>query len=185
MAMAILRDRGSLLRDHGVPTGECDAVSNELKLLVLLVGANAAPIIGYDIFKQRFAWPVDFGLKFLDGHALLGPSKTWRGIVLALGTAAVLAPLLGIPARSALLVAALTLAGDILSSFIKRRLGKRAGSDVILLDQVPESLFPLLAVRANFGLTAENILFIILAFIAVDYVASRFLFKLHLRKHPY
>lgn len=161
------------------------AVSIALKLLLLLVAANAAPIIGYDIFRRRFAWSIDFGYRFRDGHPWLGPSKTFRGAALSFGTALLMAVLLHLPLRVGMLVGAWTIAGDCLSSFIKRRLGRRAGSELLLLDQLPESLLPLLAVRPSCGLTWEDIVLIILAFVAVDYVTSRFLFKLHLRKHPY
>ena len=156
-----------------------------MKLLLLLVGANSAPIIGYDVFKKRFAWPIDLGRRFPDGHHWLGPSKTFRGAAFTLGVTALLAVLLRLPVRLGLLVALWTIIGDCLSSFVKRRMGRRSGSQVLLLDQLPESLFPLLAVRSACGLTLEDMVLIILAFAAVDYVASRFLFKLHLRKHPY
>ena len=150
-----------------------------------MVCINAGPIIGYDVFKRRFAWQMDFGIRFFDGHPLLGASKTWRGTAIAFACGAAVAPALGLPARTGLWIALWVVIGDMLSSFVKRRFGRHAGSDIILLDQLPESLFPLLAVRAEYALEIEDMIFMILAFIAVDYMASRFLFKLHLRKHPY
>jgi CDP-2,3-bis-(O-geranylgeranyl)-sn-glycerol synthase len=160
-------------------------MSSALKLLLLLVGVNAVPILAYDVFKRRFAWPIDLGRRAPDGRHWLGPSKTFRGAALALAAGVLLAVLMGLPARLGLLMAAWTVAGDCLSSFLKRRLGRRSGSEVLLLDQLPEALLPLLAVRRTCGLTVEDMVLIVLAFVAVDYLASRFLFKLHLRKHPY
>jgi CDP-2,3-bis-(O-geranylgeranyl)-sn-glycerol synthase len=74
--------------------------------------------------------------------------------------------------------------GDLTSSFIKRRLGRPPSSQALLLDQVPESLFPLLVFRERLGLAAWDIAVVVLAFFVLDLLLSRLLYKLHLRDQP-
>jgi len=54
-----------------------------LKLLVLLILANGTPVIARNSFAERFAWPLDGGIKLFDGQPLFGSSKTVRGVVLS------------------------------------------------------------------------------------------------------
>jgi hypothetical protein len=51
------------------------------------------------------------------------------------------------------------MAGDLFSSFLKRRLNLPPSSPALGLDQVPESLFPLLACRYSLPLTPIDIVF--------------------------
>ena len=81
-----------------------------------------------------------------DGHALLGRSKTWRGLASAILLAACVAVLIGLPWQLGALAAASAMAGDCLSSFVKRRFRLEPSSMTLGLDQVPESLFPAVAV---------------------------------------
>ena len=53
------------------------------QLLVLLAIANSAPIAGKRLLGSRFSTPLDCGMMFFDGRPLFGPSKTVRGILLA------------------------------------------------------------------------------------------------------
>jgi hypothetical protein len=53
------------------------------------------------------------------------------------------------------------------------------------LDQVPESLFPLLACRLLLLLTWLDIGVAVILFVAGELVLSRILFKLHIRDRPY
>jgi CDP-2,3-bis-(O-geranylgeranyl)-sn-glycerol synthase len=55
-------------------------------------------------------------------------------------------------------VAGTAMVGDLISSFIKRRLGFAPSSRVTGLDQIPESLFPLLACRDLLSLSGIDIL---------------------------
>ena len=66
-----------------------------LQLMVLLTLANGAPVVAKKIFGSRFALPLDFGSTFFDGRPLFGPSKTFRGIVVAVLSATAGAPLIG------------------------------------------------------------------------------------------
>ena len=53
------------------------------------------------------------------------------------------------------------------------------------LDQIPESLLPLLAVAGPYDLSAVDIGGLVLAFTVFDIVVSRLLFRLRLRKRPH
>jgi CDP-2,3-bis-(O-geranylgeranyl)-sn-glycerol synthase len=75
--------------------------------------------------------------------------------------------------------------GDLSSSFIKRRLGSRPSSQAIGLDQIPEALLPMLACRAALGLGLLDIVAVVAAFFVGELVASRLLFRLHIRDEPY
>ena len=80
-----------------------------------------------------------------DSHPLLGRSKTWRGIAAAILLAACAAVLMSLPWQLGVLAATSAMAGDCLSSFVKRRFGLEPSSMTLGLDQVPESLFPAVA----------------------------------------
>jgi CDP-2,3-bis-(O-geranylgeranyl)-sn-glycerol synthase len=77
------------------------------------------------------------------------------------------------------------MAGDLFSSFLKRRMNLPVGSRAIGLDQLPESLFPLLACRSALPLTALDIVAAVVIFFVGELLLSRLLYHLHLRDHPY
>ena len=75
-----------------------------LQLLFLILVANGAPILGHVVLKSHLASPLDFGWKFFDGHPLFGPSKTIRGVALSIVMTMVCATLVGLSARTGLVV---------------------------------------------------------------------------------
>ena len=157
----------------------------EIELILLLMTANGAPIVFRWLSGTRYAWPLDAGLLLADGRPLFGASKTLRGLIAALLCTTLLAWLLGWQPLLGLLFATMAMLGDLLSSFIKRRLAIPTSGIAPGLDQIPESLFPLLAVRGVFELSWLQVIFIVVAFIALDYLLSFVLYRLHIRQHPY
>ena len=157
----------------------------DLQLLVLLTLANGTPVIAKKVFGDRLAWPLDGGLGFIDGRPLLGRSKTLRGIVLAVLAAGAGGALLGPGWRIGLAVGALAMAGDLLSSFVKRRLARRPSSQAIGLDQIPEALLPLIACRGWLALSGLDIAAVVAVFFVGEIVVSRLLYRLHIRDEPY
>lgn len=155
------------------------------QILVLLFAANGGPIITERLLGKHCPWPVDGGARFIDGRPLLGPSKTWRGLVGAIVCAALAAGLFGFSPATGMLVGAGAMLGDLLSSFIKRRLGIDSSGMALVLDQVPESLFPLLMVRSKFGLAESDLVGLVTAFVVLELILSRILFWLHIRRQPY
>ncbi len=156
-----------------------------VRLLLLLGIANGTPIFAKKIFGTRFARPLDGGLKFFDGRPLLGPSKTVRGVLLAIGATALAAPVLGLAWSVGAALAALSMLGDLGASFVKRRFGLHPSSMAFGLDQVPESALPLLVLKARLGLTGAEIAGVVAAFVVLEVILSRLLFRLHVRDRPY
>jgi CDP-diglyceride synthetase len=156
-----------------------------LQSMVLLTLANGAPIVAKKIFRSRFSDPLDFGLVFLDGRPLFGPSKTVRGVLVSILITTAGAPLVGLPPKIGTLVAVTAMAGDLFSSFAKRRLNLRPSSQAFGLDQVPESLLPLLACGDALSLTAADIALGVGVFLAGELILSRILYWARLRDEPY
>ncbi len=155
------------------------------KLLILLASANGAPVIASRIMGDTLSRPLDGGLILNDGRPLFGKSKTIRGIVASVAVTAIVAPVIGMTVSTGALIAGLAMAGDLLSSFIKRRRGLAASARATGLDQIPESLIPALAGMAWLGLGVLDVLAIVIAFFFAVILMSRLLFKLNIRKHPY
>lgn len=156
-----------------------------LQILILLTLANGSPVIAKFIFGNQCSWPLDGNMNFVDGRPFFGASKTVRGILVSIFITSACAPLVGLTITTGLLVATLAMAGDLLSSFLKRRFGLRSSSRAVGLDQIPESLFPLLACRQPLSLTALDIVAGTAIFFVGEVVLSRVLFKLHVRDRPY
>ena len=92
------------------------------QLFLLLVITNAMPVIASLLAGRRWNWPLDGNRLFLDHKPLLGPSKTLRGVVAAVVVTALVAPLFDLTLTEGALFALLAMAGDLCSSFLKRRL---------------------------------------------------------------
>lgn len=156
-----------------------------LTLLILILTANGAPVLGTRMLGPRLAWPVDGGWHAPDGRRLLGEAKTWRGILLALGATPLAALALGTDLRVGLLVGAMAMLGDLASSFLKRRLGLAASSRCLGMDQVPESLLPALAAAGPLGLGGLEVALVVLVFFVLELSLSRLLYRWHIRARPY
>ena len=157
----------------------------ELKLLTLLVLANGAPIIARHLLRECCTWPIDGGIRLPSGTRLLGSSKTLRGVLAAILLSALVAPLLGIDWHWGASIGGLAMLGDLTGSFIKRRLGFASSSQAVGLDQIPESLLPLLIVAPYFDLKVWSIFMIVLAFSIVVPLLSKLFFLLGIRRRPY
>ena len=156
-----------------------------MKLLILLTLANGAPVVAKRIFANHFAQPLDGNRKFIDGQPFFGSSKTIRGVAIAVLTTTASAPLLGLDSKIGLLVGTASMMGDLLSSFLKRRLGLAPSSKATGLDQIPESLFPLLACLQALSLTVLDIAAGVAIFFVGEQLLSRLLFRFHVRDRPY
>lgn len=156
-----------------------------IKLLVLLSVANGAPVVAKKLCGNRCSRPIDGGCNFLDGRPLFGRSKTIRGVLVSVMATTAVAPLLGLAVTTGPVVGSAAMAGDLFSSFAKRRLNLRPSSRATGLDQIPESLFPLLACRAWLPLTLLDILIGVAVFLIGEILLSHFFFRLGIRDQPY
>ena len=156
-----------------------------IQLLVLLMLANGTPLIAKKILRDRYSYPIDGNLRFADGRPLFGRSKTIRGVLLAVLVTTVGALLIGLSWTVGLLVGSLAMAGDLISSCAKRRLNLPPSSRASGLDQVPESLLPLLACRNLLSLAAVDIAVCVVMFFIGEVLLSRLLYAVHIRDRPY
>lgn len=156
-----------------------------LQSMILLMLANGAPVIAKKILGDRFSLPLDGGVALFDGRPVFGSSKTWRGIVVSVLATAAGAPLMGLELTTGAAMAGTAMAGDLFSSFVKRRLNLPPSTQALGLDQIPESLLPMLACRAALSLTAADIAIGVGIFFVGELVLSRLLYRAHLRDEPY
>ncbi len=157
----------------------------EAKILLLLFIANGAPIILHNLLGNLFGQPVDSGMVWPDGKPLLGPTKTWRGIAGAVLSSSAAAWVLNLGVSAGLAVGALAMLGDLLSSLLKRRFGILPSGMALGLDQIPESLLPLLWLKAELHLGSGDVLRLTIAFFVLELAISRVLYWLGIRKQPY
>ena len=156
----------------------------DLELLCLLMVANGAPIIARKVFGVRFAMPVDLNARLWDRRPFFGPSKTYRGLAAAVAASAAAAALLGLGAAFGALFGLCAMGGDLLSSFIKRRLSVPPSDSAPVLDQVPEAAAPLLVLWPWLGIGVLDGIIVVAGFFVVEVLLSRVLYRMHIRKRP-
>jgi hypothetical protein len=156
-----------------------------LQLLILLVVANGAAVGAKKLFGAAFAGPLDGGALFLDGQPVFGPSKTTRGIVMSVLATSVCGALIGLGWEIGALIATFAMTGDLVSSFLKRRLHLASSSMAIGLDHIPESLFPLVASQLLLPLSIRDIVAGTTIFVVGALILSPLLFRLNVRDEPH
>jgi CDP-2,3-bis-(O-geranylgeranyl)-sn-glycerol synthase len=139
-----------------------------LRALLLLAAASSVPWAVGRVLGDRFAWPLDFGFVLRDGERLFGDHKTWRGFAAGTAACAIVGWAAGPGCLAGAGVGAVALAGDALSSAIKRRFHRPPGTEILGLDQVPEALFPLLVFQGTLGLSMATVFAVTLIFAALD-----------------
>src|SRR5258708_30975606 len=135
-----------------------------LQLLALLGLANGMPVIMNKFLGRRWSYPMDGGAKFVDGQPIFGVSKTVRGILVAALATAIGAPLVGLTWKIGIAVGTAAMAGDLFSSFLKRRTRLPAGDMATGLYQIPQALIPLLACRFTLSLAALGLATLVVGF---------------------
>ncbi len=111
-------------------------VLNAITLYLPAMVTNATPVF------VRKGTPIDLGKKFIDGHRILGDGKTFEGLLVGLYFGFIVSftyMLLQYDFYSTLILYLSCIAailGDLLGSFIKRRLGLKRGERALLLDQL-------------------------------------------------
>lgn len=145
-----------------------------VKITLFLLWVNLLPPLASLIWGERGNRPLDGNRRWFDGRPLLGRHKTVRGLVAAIAGGTAVFPLLGVPVLTAAIASLLAMAGDLLSSFGKRRLNMPSGKIVLILDQVFECLFPALYLGQVLGLQPWQVLAVFLCFTPVAYLGSCF-----------
>jgi hypothetical protein len=159
--------------------------SGIVPLLFLLLLANGTPLLARQLLGQNFSYPIDGGCRFRDGRPLLGPAKTLRGVGCALLATTAGGFLVGLGWKIGVVVGGLAMVGDLFSSFVKRRLGRSPSSPLLGVDQLPESLFPLIACMRPLSLTIADVAVAVAVFFVGELALSRVLYAFALRERPY
>lgn len=156
-----------------------------VKLIVLLTIANGTPVIAKTVLGSRFSRPVDGGHNFVDGRPLFGPAKTIRGVLFSVALTMAAAPVLDLEVANGALVGSMAMIGDLFSSFVKRRLNFTPSSRTTGLDQIPESLFPLISCQVYLSLSARDILICVTIFSVGQIIISPILYRIGVRDRPF
>ena len=156
-----------------------------VKILFLLLLANGGPVIAKRLLGDKLSFPVDGGRQYLDRRPWFGSSKTVRGIIVSVVITALGAEMIGYPWQIGALFGTATMVGDLISSFIKRRLGLAPSSRAIGLDQIPESALPILVCWQSLDLTPTIALIVLAVFVVGELLLSKLLFRLRVRDRPY
>ncbi len=155
-----------------------------LTLVALLIIANGAPMVLSRILGNR-GYPIDGARRLSDGQPIFGVSKTWRGLLVAIGVSALAGWVLGLGAVFGACFGLLAMVGDLFSSFIKRRFGLLASDRARWLDQVPEALLP--ALLAHFWLAVGwgVVIAVTVLFAALNIWGSPLLHRWGIRHQPH
>ena len=148
--------------------------------------ANATPIV---LGGGR---PIDAGKKFTDGRSIFGAGKTVQGFIAGLAAGTFVGLLQGIAAGTlsrylalGFLLALGALLGDLLGSFIKRRLGIKRGGLAPGLDQLSFVVVALLAASPLALPSWEIVLTIIIITLPIHLATNFGGYKLGLKSKPY
>lgn len=151
----------------------------------MLVLANGIPVVAAGLLKNRWSAPVDGGRSWSDGRPVFGESKTWRGVVSGALSCALFAWLTGLGFVFGFLFGLLGLAGDMLSSFIKRRLGMASSARAVGLDQIPEALLPMLLAMWWLPVSLWVVVIVVVLFTLSNIYGSPLLYRLGIRRQPH
>jgi len=155
------------------------------ELLLLLIAANGSPVLVAKLLGDRWNSPIDGGVCLWDGQPLLGASKTWRGLAAAALATALVGALFGLGWLFGAFFGLVSMLGDMLSSFLKRRLRLSASTRATGIDQLPEAILPLWAGMIFMDYGYEVVALGAVVFFVLGTVASPLLYRLGIRKRPY
>ncbi|MEM1546803.1 MAG: CDP-2,3-bis-(O-geranylgeranyl)-sn-glycerol synthase [Candidatus Methanomethylicia archaeon] len=152
--------------------------------------ANGIPVLTPLIFRRRI--PIDLGLTFIDGKRLIGDNKSIQGVILGIVSGLFIGKLQSILLNDymfitrALVLSLGSVCGDILGSFIKRRLRIEPGGTLPVVDQMSFILVAILLYIIIFGdLNDIQILFVLGITPIIHLIANIFAHILGIKKVPY
>ena len=171
-----------------------------LEVLWFILPAYAANSVAVDVsavpFLKKYSQPMDFGASFM-GKRILGDGKTWRGFICGILAGVIVGFVQsvlqaryswGVLEMSVLLAFLLSfgaMTGDLIESFIKRRMGFVSGQSLPLLDQLD---FVFGAFYFAWLLVPVDLMFFAVALVAtipIHYAANLIAWALKLKKFPW
>jgi CDP-archaeol synthase len=144
----------------------------EFHALVLLVAANAVPVIAQGLARERWSYPLDAGCTLADGQRLFGGHKTWRGLIAGIAATALAAWVVGLPLWLGAGFATVSLLADAATSMAKRRLRLPPGTELPGLDQLAEIALPLLLFARPLKIDLAGMLFVSATFLVLDVLTA-------------
>ncbi len=121
----------------------------------------------------RLDAPIDASFGTRVKLPIFGAHKTWRGLASGALACAAIGALLPCGAWVGLGFGLVALGGDLASSFVKRRMRWPEGHSAPLLDQLPESLLPLILFAGALSLSHASIFGTALLFTLLDLATER------------
>lgn len=145
--------------------------------------ANMTPLIVAKILPKRR--PMDLGKYWIDGRRILGDNKSIEGFASGLLSGLLVGYFLNDVLRGFLMGLG-AMIGDVLGSFIKRRLGVSQGGSAPLLDQYLFVLIALLLCHsAGYTMTSEQFMVILIA-TPILHVSSNYVaYLLRIKRKPF
>jgi len=163
-----------------------DSVIEGLIVILPAMVANATPVLS----KGKI--PIDFNKKFIDGRRLLGDGKTWEGLIVGLTAGTITGLILALIMRESILIEIGILAslgamiGDIIASFIKRRLRLERGEPAPILDQLNFYIGAVIVLYiAGYRFTLAILLILAIISGLLHILANIVAYKLKLKKVPW
>ncbi|MDR0955707.1 MAG: CDP-archaeol synthase [Candidatus Nomurabacteria bacterium] len=167
--------------------------------------ANATPVFLTKWFGKKFDEPLDFH-KTWRGKPIFGDHKTWRGLIGGIvmatltlwlqiwldqkfGWAHNLFGRIGYHHINPLILGPLfaigALGGDAVESFVKRRIGKKAGDRWLGFDQIDYVIGGSLTTLPLVSLPWPTYIYIIVLWSLISWLSSWFSYKIHLKDVPH
>jgi CDP-2,3-bis-(O-geranylgeranyl)-sn-glycerol synthase len=141
--------------------------------------------------------PIDFGVKFIDKKPLFGKGKTIKGTLIGIVCGSFAGLIISIFYKNeismlftnyflfSILTSIGAIIGDIIGSFIKRRLGIDSGKEAFILDQLDFIIGGIVFGLAVYSPSALEIAFICVATIIIHKVSNWIAYKANLKKVPW
>lgn len=141
--------------------------------------ANAAPVI------FGGGEPLDGGRVFLDHKPIFGSHKTVRGTISGIIVGSLTGLIQGHPLRGFLLSIG-AVGGDLLTSFIKRRIDLKPGASFPIFDQLVFIIGAIALVSLVPPPPSRNmIIIIVIATLPIHFLSNFFAFLLKMKKKPW
>ena len=146
--------------------------------------ANVVPALVKKI--NILNYPVDFGGNFKNKR-IFGPHKTFRGLFLGILFSGITSIIQLRGFRVGLIIGTGTLFGDLVGSFVKRRMGFEAGKKNLFIDEVPGSFFGISFAYIFGVLTLDiyQVLFLLILGIPLHILANKLWYRLKLKEVPW
>lgn len=144
--------------------------------------------------------PLDFNIEFADKKPILGKGKTWRGSIMGIAAGTLIAYIQTIIQSNynletlnltemtltlGFLLSSGAITGDIVKSFIKRRMNIERGKMLPVLDQIDFIIGALIFASFATSIRPETAITLIIITPAVHRIANIIAYKLKLKKVPW